>query len=56
LADVWNIMAAFLYAPSEEDEMIHIKPGERCVIRLASALTNSITVNATVIIGFGTPA
>jgi hypothetical protein len=56
LADVWNIMAAFLYAPSEEDEMIHIKPGERCVIRLASALTDSITVNATVIIGFGTPA
>jgi hypothetical protein len=58
LADVWNIMAGFLYAPSEEDEMIYIKAGERCVIS-NTALTDSLNVNATVIIeevGRGTPA
>jgi len=51
-------MAGFLYAPSEEDEMIYIKAGERCVIS-NTALTDSLNVNATVIIeevGRGTPA
>ena len=52
-------MAGFMYAPAEEDEMIHIKPGDRCVIRLASALTDSISVNGSLIIeevGLSTPA
>jgi hypothetical protein len=34
LSDTWNIMAGFLHAPQDEDEMIYIKPSERCVIRL----------------------
>jgi hypothetical protein len=39
--------------------MIVVKPGERCVVRLASALMDSINVNSTLIIeeiGLGTPA
>lgn len=46
ISDTWNIQAGWWYYPPEE-EMLVLETGQRLVVRLAAAPTDSITINGT---------